>query len=106
VVSAIWLPDTTSEPDEPPQAASKADRRLKHAIVGSAREGRYRSDTDAPLVRVNLEKYRFIEQNPVYFQSRAQALFTRCDASQKLKNPGESFVTHLGMSGERLSHFL
>ena len=88
VVSVIWLSDRTSEPDDPPQAASKADRRPMHVIAGITREGRCRLNTDAPLVRVNIRKYRFIEQNPVFFQSRAQVPLALCDVSRELKNLG------------------
>ncbi len=59
-----------------------------HVIAGSIRKGRCRPDTDAPLVRVNFGKYRFIEQNPMFFQSRAQVPLALCDVSRELKNPG------------------
>ena len=60
-----------------------------HVIAGSTREGRYRLSTDAPLVRVSFRKYRFIEQNPMFFQSRAQVPLPLCDVSRELKNLGD-----------------
>ena len=37
-----------------------------HAIPGNARDGRNRTATDPPLVRVNFRKYLCIEQNPMF----------------------------------------
>ena len=59
-----------------------------HAIAGSTREGRCRPDNDVSVARVNFRKYCFIEQNPIYFQSRAQESLTLCDLSRELKNLG------------------
>ena len=57
-----------------------------HAIPGSTRESRCRPDTHVSVARVNFRKYRFIGQNPIYFQSRTQESLTLCDLSRELKN--------------------
>ena len=62
------LSDRTSEPEEPPQAASSMASRQMHAISGNIREDRCHADTGAISARVNCRIYLFIVQHPMFSQ--------------------------------------